>query len=293
MRELARRTVPLRVRAGVMRAVRRLRAAGGPRTVLVTAGRRLRWRAALTHRVLVAPRWRLVAGERDPAALPVVMCLWNRPHLLARTLADLAAQRDAPPLRLLLWSNRPENDAAFLSAVRAHGASGAIASVEFHSSRVNLGGIARFVVARHLAPAKESQPFVMIDDDEAVSADFIRHLLDAYQPHGLAGLWAFEVVAGYWDRRELAAGAEADYVGTGGSICDTRLVHQRGFFSRLPARFGFLEDIWASAQAKRAGWHLTKVVTPFEFLSEDDNQYHALRDLKTVFWDWLYSAPRG
>jgi len=290
MRELARRTIPLSLRAGVMRAVRRVRAAGGARAVIATTGRRLRWRAALTHRVLVAPRWRLVAGEVDPAALPVVMCLWNRPHLLARTLADLAAQRDAPALRLLLWSNRPENDAAFLSAVREHGATGAIASVEFHSSRVNLGGIARFVVARHLAPARRSTPFVMIDDDEAVSADFIRHLLDAYRPSGLAGLWAFEVVQGYWDRRELPGGAEADYVGTGGSICDTRLVHQRGFFSRLPARFGFLEDIWASARAKQAGWRLTKIDTPFEFLSEDDNQYHALRELKTVFWERLFPA---
>jgi hypothetical protein len=228
-----------------------------------------------------------VAGTIPEDGVPLVMCLWNRPHRFPSTLRQLSEQTDCPPIRLLLWNNKPAHTDEYLRAIAAAGAHGAIASIELHTSRRNIGGIARFIVARRVTRPAAPQPFLMLDDDIDISPVFVRDLLRAWEPRTYAGFWAFVITGTYWERRETVPGEQVDYVGTGGTVCDSRIAHDLTFFTHIPARFGFIEDLWASAYVASRGWRLRKVDTPFTLTSEDSNQYLALWHLKPEFWGYL------
>lgn len=248
---------------------------------------RLRWRLVVMAFVVFGVRPRRVFGTPVPGSVPVILCLWNRPARFEQTLRMLAAQEGAPPIRLILWNNRRENDRRYLAHIEAFGPWGAISSVEFLSSRVNIGGIARFIVARSINRRRSSRPFIMVDDDLDFSPAMVRDLLAAYSSRTYAGWWAFRILGTYWERTEAVPGEPASYVGTGGSVCDSALVYERGFFSHLPARWGFIEDLWASAFATALGWRVEKVDTHIELTSEDTNQYLTLFDIKPRFWEYL------
>jgi hypothetical protein len=247
----------------------------------------MRWRLVVAAMVVWRVRPRPVFGVPREDAVPVIMCLWNRPARLRRTLELLAAQQDAPPIRLVLWNNKRADDPLHLAELEAFGRYGAVASVEYVSSRLNIGGIARFIVARSITRRGGSRPFIMIDDDLDFSPTLVSDLLAAYTPRTYAGWWAFRIIGTYWERAEALPGERATYVGTGGSVCDSALVYERGFFARLPARWGFIEDLWTSAFAASRGWRVEKVATEIELTSEDSNQYLALFDVKPRFWEYL------
>lgn len=285
------RRLPRAPRALVRRSRGLARRVGERAQRWISRGRRLlvqlRWRLFVTVFVVFGVHPRPVFGTPAPASVPVILCLWNRPARFEHTLRMLAAQDDAPPIRLILWNNRRANDDRYLAEIEAFGPWGGISSVEFLSSRVNIGGIARFITARSITRPGSSRPFIMVDDDLDFSPTLVRDLLAAYSPRTYAGWWAFRIFGTYWERAEAALGEPASYVGTGGSVCDSALVHERGFFSHLPARWGFIEDLWASAFATALGWRVEKVDTHIELTSEDTNQYLALFDVKPRFWDYL------
>lgn len=251
------------------------------------AARRAVWRFETVRQAIFGVRLARIVGAAPHDALPVIVCLWNRPQRIRRTLQLLAEQEGAPPLRVIFWNNKPVNDRHYLGEIEAFGATGAIAAIDYHSSRVNIGGIARFLVARSITRDAPSTPFVMLDDDLDPSATFVRDLLAAYSPRTYAGFWAFVILDQYWERRNAVAGEAAQYVGTGGTVCDAALVRELGFFLRLPGRFAFIEDLWASAYAASRGWRVQKVDTPVELTSEDSNQYLGMIELKARFWAYL------
>jgi hypothetical protein len=243
----------------------------------------LRWRYSR-----VPFRMRRLAGTLAPGTIPVVMCLWVRPERFPDVLAELAAQLQVPRIRLLLWNNRPTHDREYAEAASRHPA-GALSSVEMRSSRVNLGGLGRFFVIRHLRREGYTGPVVMLDDDQAIGPHFVRGLIDRYEPRSVAGVWAFRQHGSYWAREEIDDGAEASYVGTGGSIVDGNIVDLPGFFNRLPDRFAFIEDQWMSYLARRSGWRMTKADLDFEFVMQERNQFQSMLALKEEFFRYLYN----
>jgi hypothetical protein len=245
------------------------------------------WRAAVDNELSSRERPALLVGQTDAAAVPVIVCLWNRPDRLAALLAQLSAQTAGPPVRLILWNNANEHSEDYRREIAAWGAQGALASVEFYAPGSNIGGIARFIVARHLRDDGYDGPFITLDDDENISPSFVRDLLAAHRPDGIAGWWAFRSDQHYWDRVAAAPGDAVTYVGTGGAVFDTSIVSDPRFFSELPARYGFLEDIWASAWVLRHGGRLDKVETHIEFVQEELGQYHDLGNLKVEFTQYL------
>lgn len=251
--------------------------------------RRMRWRVEVVRHALVGVRLQRVAGPPSDDAVPVIVCLWNRPQRIRATLEVLAQQHASPPLRVIFWNNRPANDAHNLGEIERFGTAGAIASIEYHSSRINIGGIARFLVARSITRGSTSRPFIMLDDDLDPSPAFVRDLLAGFSPRSYAGFWAFVILDRYWERRNAVPGEPAQYVGTGGTICDSALVRDLGFFTRLPGRYAFIEDLWASAYATSRGWRVQKIDTHVELTSEDSNQYLGMIELKAQFWDYLRS----
>lgn len=239
------------------------------------------------RRALRASRREVLAGSPAPDAVAVIVCLWNRPHRIDALLDMLSRQSVDRPVRLVLWNNRRENSPHYRERVAARGVEGSLASVEFVDSPANLGGIARFVVARHLRDEGYRGPFVTLDDDQNIVDGFLADLLAAAAPGRLAGVWAWVYDEDYWDRRRAQPGEDARYVGTGGAVFPIDVVADRAFFTDLPPRFGFLEDIWASDRIRRAGGELRAVDTPLEFVETETDQYHALIGAKAEFARWL------
>lgn len=220
--------------------------------------------------------------------VPVIICLWNRPSRIDEILAMLAAQQSAHGIRLMLWNNNADDDRHYRSRIAAFDARGALRSIEYHSSRRNFGGLARFFLARRARiEHTASRHFIILDDDQVVSTSFVEDLMLAAEPHVFGGVWAWQSIDSHWNRRPAAHGQRADYVGTGGSICDLDIVADDSFFSELPRRFSFLEDQWLCAYATMRGWTLKKIDTPVEFVMDETNQFHGLAALKDEFREYL------
>lgn len=232
---------------------------------------------------------RVLAGSVRSDAVPVVMALWSRPERAEEFLSELAAQRGAPPLRVLLWNNAPANDDHY-RRVAAALPPGAVSSIELRSSRTNFGGIARFFVVARLRRMGYAGPVILLDDDQAIEGGFAAALLERYRPQSIAGVWAFVQRGTYWGREEVPDDGPATYVGTGGCVVDAGIVDLPGFWQRLPDRFAFIEDQWMSYCARVAGWSLRKADIPVEFVLQERNQHLGLQELKEEFFRYLYNA---
>jgi hypothetical protein len=218
------------------------------------------------------------------------MCLWNRPQRIDAILSQLDAQRNPRPVRLLLWNNQSANDDVYRARIAAYRRVGSLASVEYVNSDRNVGGLARFFLARYLLRSGYLGYFIMLDDDQDVTASFTSSLLGCAKIREIAGWWAYNYIDSHWNRTETAPGQIADYVGTGGSICDIEIVRDRTFFTSLPQRFAFLEDQWMCAYAKSRGWAVRKVEVDISFVLHESNQFILMADLKNEFRDYLIST---
>ncbi|WP_158253276.1 hypothetical protein [Cryobacterium sp. N19] len=225
-------------------------------------------------------------GSHDSSALPVVMCLWNRPQRLGTMLESLSRQSTSRSLRVILWNNAPRDADYYGAQVHLAARYGALASIELLSNSINIGGMARFVVARTLWEQGIRGPFIMVDDDQDLNETFIEDTLAGYEPHSINSWWAFRNHGSHWNRSQLAAGDPADYCGTGGAAVDLDIVEDRNFFD-IPVRYFMLEDQWMSHYARTRGWIIRKSSAHITAVLEETNQYHALRDLKDEFFVFL------
>jgi hypothetical protein len=199
----------------------------------------------------------------------------------------LGEQTSARPIRLILWNNRSSESAGYLRVIEESTLAGPLTSVEFHDSSANIGGIARFLIGRALFAEGYAGPLITLDDDQDVSPTFVDDLLSAYRPGDIAGWWAFRSGEDYWHRTPALPGEDATYVGTGGAVFDTRLFDDRDFFTALPARYGFVEDIWASHYVRNHGGSLRKVDTSIELVQSEHDQFRKMMDLKLEFHRYL------
>lgn len=279
-------------------AFARFRAALRPRTRLRSAAlipsrieaARLRRVWAREYRKAIAGKLptEVVRGTAGAGDLAVIICLWNRPNRLSDLLSQLESQVGPRTISVYFWNNQPEDDAHYRSVLAGYEPAGAVASVHYRSSATNFGGVARFLVAHQLRRREAySGPFVMLDDDQDIGDSFISDLSNAYRPHSVAGVWAFQTDGTYWGRTQLFHGEQADYVGTGGSICDSALVASDTFLTELPQEYAFMEDIWMSFQARGRGWTLRHVETEYTFVMHESNQYHSLVHRKDEFYAYL------
>lgn len=246
-------------------------------------------RARVVHRLLDTPIAPVTTvGEPVRGALPIVMCLYNRPARLPEIVRMLALQKADRPLRLILWNNDPANTELYRRVLKDARRVN-LASIDLYESPRNIGGIARFVVARWLWDSGARGPFIMLDDDQNVSPDFVSTLLGEYRPHSIAAWWGFANHGSHWQRSEVEAGGSLDYAGTGGTIADLEIVSEPGYFD-LPPRFLMLEDQWMTSQALRRGWDVRKSSVQIAQVMEEEsgNQYHRLRDRKDEFFDYLH-----
>jgi hypothetical protein len=238
-------------------------------------------------------RVRTLAGTVDPQAVPVVMCLWNRPQRIDDILRQLDEQSDGRGVRLLLWNNQPADDAHYRDRIAAYRAKGTLRSVEYVQSAQNVGGIGRLFLARRLLRNGYRGHFLMLDDDQDVTPDFIGSMLRYAAPREYAGWWAYNYIDSHWNRTATEPGEIADYAGTGGSVCDVEIVRHSAFFTDLPRRFAFLEDQWLCAYAKSLGWKVRKADVDITFVLHETNQFLAYATLKDEFREYLRTTGPG
>ena len=249
----------------------------------------LGYRRLLTRRI----RFDLEVGTPDAEGLAVVVCLWNRPERLPEILRILQGQQTRRGVNLVLWNNQPAHSAGYratiaASGVEVQGGIGALRSIRYFDSPTNIGGMGRFVAIRELVRRGYTGSYIMLDDDQNVRPGFIEVLSAAAAPRSVAGVWAWHNDGAYWNRQFAeSTGESVDHVGTGGSVCDSAIVTDSRFFTRIPLRFLFMEDIWMSHYAKRNGWRLSKIDTPVEFVLSELDQGHAIFDEKERFFSWL------
>lgn len=232
----------------------------------------------------------ILLGTPTAAATPVVICLWNRPQQIRQILEQLDAQDglgDAG-IRLLLWNNAAHDQKYYEQAIRAYVPTGALGSVELFASSANIRGIGRFIAARWLRAQGVSGSFIMLDDDEILGKRVVAELKDAGGPRTIAGFWAWNAALDdYWVRTRADHGGPANYVATGGCVCDLDIVADDSFFRELPELGLFIEDAWMSRYALHRGWLLRGVDVDISFVLHETNQYAPLTWDKVIFWRQL------
>ena len=271
---------------------RRLRTALNTARTALTAAKAARSDRVLSDRFAgvraTPPALETLIGSPRPGPIAVIVCLWNRRERIHDILRIIDQQTTSRGVRLVLWNNNAADSAFYRRALADVGPAGALDCVQFLDSPHNIGGIGRFIAARELERGGYTGPFIMMDDDQDFGSDFVEDLLAVSAPRSIAGVWAWNNDGAYWNRSQvLTTGQGADHVGTGGSICDSALVQDEAFFDRLPMKFLFMEDIWMSRYARRNGWAVTMVESPFTFVLSERDQGHALFDRKEGFYDWL------
>ena len=260
-----------------------------PRRVRLAAWRDdSRWRRRVRRLAHGHFQLDVLLGAISNRDIPVVVCLWNRSSRIDAILTMLDSQSTEHGLRLMLWNNNRADDAHYRERIASFRPTGALRSVEYHSSQINLGGFARFFLARRVwSDGTESRNIIIVDDDQDVSPSFVEDLLGSAGPRIYGGVWAWHYIDSHWNRRAAEPGESVDYVGTGGSVCDLAIIADDDFFTGLPRRFAFLEDQWVSGYARMRGWSLMKIDTPVEFVMHDTNQFPAFATLKDEFRVYL------
>lgn len=221
------------------------------------------------------------------------MCLWNRPIRIDEVIDLIDAQRDTAGISLHLWNNQRADHEHYTAAIATAGSrlgQGALQRIELVRSPYNTGSIGRFFLARQLAGIRDEAPIIVLDDDENVDRDFVARAVASYDPSAIAAWWAWNVRDYYWDRDRTPPGGEANYIGPGGSIMSDRLFLDDTFFTDIPERFRWLDDIWLSHRARAAGLRLTALDVDVTFVMEEQNQYRDQADLKPDFWHFTQTA---
>jgi len=224
-----------------------------------------------------------VGAQRATAsAVPIVVCLWRRPHFLERTLRSVAAQTHTD-LKLYVWNNNP----AMRNHVDTVVAHCEALDVEVEHSRRNVGGFGRFYAARRLA--ERHAYVVFLDDDQLPAPDCVSTMLAEATPSTTRGMWAFNFrgMTHFGDRIDAEPGEQVKYAGTGGLICDTRIFREPGLFD-CPRRFWFVEDLWLSYYADHVlGWHLFKSAARVDGVADHLDQSRALGPTKDRLFRYL------
>jgi cellulose synthase/poly-beta-1,6-N-acetylglucosamine synthase-like glycosyltransferase len=214
--------------------------------------------------------------------VPVVVCVWKRPHRLAETIDSLAAQSHAA-IKLGIWNNSRSLRSMFESTIAR------VSDIDIdivHSER-NIGGFGRFYFARQLV--HDHDRVVFIDDDQVPGPGFIESLVGEFKSQTFSGTWGyrFRGTRHYGDRVAAESGERIKYCGTGGMICDTRIFLEAGLF-KCPRRFWFVEDLWLSYYADHVlRWPLYKSGAEISTDSDEYDQCNVLGGTKDRLFRYL------
>lgn len=221
--------------------------------------------------------------NKNRPSVPVMMCVWRRPHLLQRTIDQLAGQFHVQP-RLYLWNNNRllQEEIDRTIAENRHRL-----PIEVHHHHFNIGCFGRFM---HAQPLLEQFPFfVIIDDDQQFDDDFLWKLWNDRIPGGVAASYARGFIRNeqYWERRDLEFGEKANYTGPGGMIIDARLLADPRLL-QCPEEYWMCDDIWISYLLDHLiGAPMKRSSAVVKMTDIPNDTFHSLRQTKVDFLEEL------
>lgn len=213
--------------------------------------------------------------------MPVVMALWQRIENLPSTVKALKNQNNAKPV-LYLWNNNPQ----IASKVERIAARTTL-PIKIYHSQYNIGGFGRFYLAKDIALYYVK--ILFIDDDQLLAANTVSGFAREFEPQTIKGYWSYKFMdsRNYWRKRVIAAGQNADYIGTGGMLVDAQIFSDTRVFE-CPKRFWFIEDVWISFVASHyLGWKTSKTKTTLQIEDDGKDQLNKLIDRKTRMLKYL------
>ena len=173
---------------------------------------------------------------------PIVMCNWKRTHNIPRALAMLEGQT-THNFDLYIWNNNHDDRQKLDEIVSTYKLS---YNIEVHHSNENVGGIGRFLFAKDIAKNYDG-PVIFIDDDVQFGEDMVETFLSEYKHDTIFSFYAHKISDTYWGKTRVdEPHKNVDYCGTGGMITPIRVFTKNNFFTDLPVRYRFVEDLWLS-----------------------------------------------
>ena len=209
------------------------------------------------------------------------MCTWQRIDRLPLTLSMLESQTYGD-FTFYIWNN----NISYSNRIADYMKDSPLDTRGFLNNN-NIGGIGRFVASRGITHKHDY--VIFIDDDQLFEPTFIQQMVSYAKPNTIAGWYAWEIRGGYFDR--TPATNKADYVGTGGMICDINAFKNKTLFN-IPSKYQFVEDLWLSFYCKyELGYELYKASVNMTFMPEEDkrDQFRVrnLGPLKAEFYHYL------
>lgn len=218
--------------------------------------------------------------------LAVVMCTYNRLHLLTVFLQMLEDQIDKH-FDLYIWNNNQE--VKDLDSFIKHENKNIYSfQIKYHNSPQNIGGIGRFYQARDIAD--EYDYVIFIDDDQMFDKHLIMKFRAEAAPKMISGWWAHKIIGQYNRRLRSNFGQEADYVGTGGMICPIEIFKDSRLYDDIPEEYIFIEDLWLSFFSKfEYDYRLQRSGVTLKFIPNEGvrDQHHKLKKDKIEFYKYL------
>lgn len=215
--------------------------------------------------------------------IAVIMCVWQRLHTLEKTLHMLENQTDEQ-FEFFIWNNNP-NIKEIEDLINPKRYSFKISSI---NSNKNIGGIGRFYYAKNIS--EDFKYVIFIDDDQEFDKNLVKVFREEAKPDSISGWWAYKIFGEYHQRTSCNPYEEADYIGTGGMICPSKIFQDPRLFSEIPKEYLFIEDLWLSYYSKyEHKYLLQKSKINMKFMPNENtrNQYNRLKNLKDEFNKFL------
>jgi len=288
--------------------------AGPERTILLHERVIYNYTTTSNNSSIISPQESITDGKeltfnRPPALqLPetiiVIACVYDRKNtkkFLQRLKASILDPK--MELRIHICNNNYKrkmelaNIAASLNrAQEAH-------VVTIHDMGANIGGLARFVLARKIMQEEFVSYVIMIDDDQYVIPNTIALIYARREPHtyktwygknwdhsiGSTRLKYFKPhTGGYFDPSLSIDNKHISswqYGGTGMSIIDAAIFKTQELFQIEP-EFYFVEDMWLSYLVTLSGWPIKRLFLEFDDATEErtSGQWSPLVKIKENFF---------
>ncbi|HEU4913847.1 MAG TPA: glycosyltransferase [Candidatus Saccharimonadales bacterium] len=222
--------------------------------------------------------------------IAVIMCTYKRPERLRRTLELLNNQTGCGQICLYVWNNEPKHRSSIAKTVDKYRGN---VRVKIHNSAKNVGGFGRFYYAKEISDRFPA--VIFIDDDIEMADNALATLVSEYKPHSIASFHAFKFISkcNYHRRVAARAGDRADYCGTGGMICDSRIFTEENLFN-CPREYWFVEDLWLCYYAAHImHWSVRASAAKFYCIEDGKNQFNGVADKKSLFLQYLIRQGWG
>eukprot|EP00960_Hanusia_phi_P064909 765956-Hanusia_phi.AAC.1 len=225
--------------------------------------------------------------------LHLVMCVYDRLELFQHMLASLQHQELPEPIMLWICNNNPNNTEIhgmlprFLTKFSA-----IVVTFPF-----NMGGFARFELARQIRQTHFAEYIIMLDEDVVFHTKFVLKEVLAYAKPLSFSCWygkLFQKNGDYWkgsviNMTQIIQSHRKDlqrfhYCGTALSIIDAEIFDVDVLYS-IPREFLFVEDLWLSAIALHKKFALVRLFVNVSLQRSEHELWMetGMKDLKRDF----------